>query len=449
MRILHTGTFFFYRDSGQQSFVESLKYIHPTEEITNCYNSYGRISHPVALDQMPANLCNSLVLFFLALGRFTKLNGFQCAVPTGNRRARPSMSLSSTQRKTGNTNDEDSVQSKKRIRNAQLNAIVNPKKALVRKRKDGEAASAAMNLPNQPLVKTIQGGSSLMFEAARQNVPRWHPTNGVSDINPNFRTQSPVMNAQGYAASIWKNSRKRQPAMWRYAIRTYDRLMEQQQSKSGPKIEITNIHYEGALTAAAKLGWSERAFHIFEAVKHNEEKYREKAQSQTNGNTKQRTMVLVKITENMVLSVIRACVREAIREKSRAPLDSAQKLVETAEVLHGIPATAIHWNPIASAYQSLGFSQEANAVLLSNLADRVGGPEAENLFDNSFNVYDVQAKDKGSYSLLVNSAVCEQDWGGAVEALKTMTEAGLFPANRHLNTWTEISEKRRKTSRGS
>ena len=110
---------------------------------------------------------------------------------------------------------------------------------------------------------------------------------------------------------------------------------------------------------------------------------------------------------------------------------------------HGSP-------PLTSLRRSyyLNFTTEvvdANNILLGNLLDRIGGPEAENagIDTGTFNVYDVQAKDKGSYSLLVQSAVQEQDYGQAVLALRTMTEAGLYPTNRHLNIWTEVSNKRR------
>jgi hypothetical protein len=347
-----------------------------------------------------------------------------------------------------NTPDDSSTNSNgsgekdgiKMKRAAQIDAVVSPKKEIVKKRKDGEAASAAMDLPVQPLVKTIPGGTRLIFEAARQSVPRWHPTAGVADVNPNFRTEPPMMNSQGYAASIRRNARKRQSAMWRYAIRTYDRLMEQHQSSTGPRTEVSTVHLEGALTAAAKLGWSERALQVYQWAEQREEQIRDRLQPSI-----KRKSIGVQVTENMVLSVIRACVRQAGRIKSREPLDAARRLVETVEAKHDIPVTAIHLNPIAAAYQSLGLLNEANELLQENLGDRVGGPEAENDLENSFNVYDVQSKDKGSYSLLVSAAVSEQDWAGAVEALRTMTEAGLYPANRHLNTWTEISVKKRNS----
>jgi hypothetical protein len=379
--------------------------------------------------------------------------------------------------------EEDPRLFQKRIRQEQLNAVLQsrskdvdytqqqkqrivppqqPKrKDIVKKRRQGEAASAAMDLPNQPMVTTISGGTNTLFETIRKAVvPRWHPVTGVADVNPQFRIASPTMNSVGYAASIWRNARKRQPAMWRYALRTFDRMVEQQkeQQSNGPKLEVVNTHYEAALVAASKLGWSKRAIEMYETVEYKQEKILERMQqssglssgsSSSNNGSKinvQNTKIAIRITENMVLSVIRACVREAMKYKKRAPLDLLlHKVIYTIHDKHNIPITSVHLNPIAAAYQSLGYTDDANNILLGNLLDRIGGPEAENvgIDTGTFNVYDVQAKDKGSYSLLVQSAVQEQDYGQAVQALKTMTEAGLYPTNRHLNKWTEASNKRR------
>ena len=384
--------------------------------------------------------------------------------------------------------EEDPRLFQKRIRQEQLNAvlksrskdieytqqrqqqrIVTPqqpkRKDIVKKRRRDEASSAAMDLPNQPMVTTISGGTNALFETIRNAVvPRWHPVSGVADVNPQFRIASPTMNSVGYAASIWRNARKRQPAMWRYALRTFDRmvLLQQEKQTNGPKLDIVNTHYEAALVAASKLGWSKRAIEIYETVESKQEKIWERMQqssglssgtSSTNNGSKittsssaQKTKIAIRITENMVLSVIRACVREAMKYKKREPLDVLlQKVIYTIHDKHNIPITSVHLNPIAAAYQSLGCTDDANNILLRNLLDRIGGPEAENvgIDTGTFNVYDVQAKDKGSYSLLVQSAVQEQDYGQAVLALKTMTEAGLYPTNRHLNKWTEVSNKRR------
>ena len=370
----------------------------------------------------------------------------------------------------------------KRIRQEQLNAVLQSrsndsnnaqpkrilpqqqpktKKDIAKKRRQGEAASAAMDLPNQPMVTTISGGASTLFETIRSAVvPRWHPVTGVADVNPQFRIAPPTMNSVGYAASLWRNARKRQPAMWRYALRTFDRMVEQQ-TTAGPKIDMVNTHYEAALVAASKLGWSNRAFEIYDIVESKQEKILERMRQSsvlpsgastgsnpkgTSSSSLQSAKIAIRITENMVLSVIRACVREAIKYKKREPLDLVlQKIIYVIPERHNIPITSVHMNPIAAAYQSLGYTNDANNILLGNLLDRIGGPEAENagIDTGTFNVYDVQAKDKGSYSLLVQSAVQEQDYGQAVLALRTMTEAGLYPTNRHLNIWTEVSNKRR------
>jgi hypothetical protein len=92
---------------------------------------------------------------------------------------------------------------------------------------------------------------------------------------------------------------------------------------------------------------------------------------------------------------------------------------------------------------SLGPVADAASLLQSNLADRTTGPEAED-GEARFNVNDLAAKDKGSYSLLVQGAVSDADWAGAVDALTDMTEAGLYPVARNLNTWTEVSERKTK-----
>ena len=66
------------------------------------------------------------------------------------------------------------------------------------------------------------------------------------------------MTAQAYARTIWRHARKKKrPAMWRYAVRTFDRM---------PAALKTNVHYEGVLAACAKLGWSERARQVYETV---------------------------------------------------------------------------------------------------------------------------------------------------------------------------------------
>lgn len=204
------------------------------------------------------------------------------------------------------------------------------------------------------------------------------------------------------------------------------------------KVQRTNLHHEGALVACAKLGLWKKAIQIYESVEEEQENA---------SNYKK-----VSITDNMVLSLIRSCVRgsrnagtaeDTTLEERRAPLDACLEKLLNIEDKHGLPLVARHLNPIAAAFQKLGLNGEAAITITTHLEDRTSGPEEED-GDDPFNVNDVRARDKGSYSLLVKGAVSEGNWEEAVDALRTMTEAGLFPNSRNLNAWTEVSERKSK-----
>jgi len=80
---------------------------------------------------------------------------------------------------------------------------------------------------------------------------------------------------------------------------------------------------------------------------------------------------------------------------------------------------------------------------LDDIADN-GNDEEE--FDNGYespqlNIYDVQSKDRGSYSLLVKGAVMDEDWTQAVAELQRMNDAGLNPNSSNLNSWSEVMER--------
>ena len=333
-------------------------------------------------------------------------------------------------------------------------------------------------------IRTIGGSESMIFEMARKMLlwdsetsenpastttvpatrmpsskqmrstvlPRWRPIRGVSDANPDFRKAAPMMNSQGYAGTIWRNVRKaNKPSLWRHALRTYDRMGQNTATQQGAnnnsdtakkqlKVKRTNLHHEGALVACAKLGLWKKALQIYGDVQDEQEASSYKK---------------VYITDNMVLSLIKSCVRASrasvsetaaeplVLEERRAPLDACREVLWTMEEKQGLPLVATHMNPLAAAYQNLGLHQDASKLLNIHLQGRTRGPEEENGMD-PFNVNDIKAKDKGSYSLLVKGAVAEGDWEGAVEALKTMTEAGLYPNARNLNAWTEVSERKTK-----
>lgn len=70
--------------------------------------------------------------------------------------------------------------------------------------------------------------------------------------------------------------------------------------------------------------------------------------------------------------------------------------------------------------------------------------------ETQLNIHQVQAKDRASYALLVQGAVMEDDWVGAVEELKRMTEVGFHPNSRNLSSWAEtVTERSCRPSRNN
>lgn len=317
-------------------------------------------------------------------------------------------------------------------------------------------ASAAMDLPDQPLVQTLAGGQNLMFAMARR---MWvSPTTSTDGTAHRAVSSSSVRTAQNQrgsaAAIIWKNARKRnKPGMWRYAVRTFDGM-----TTADPPVQPITIHYEGALTACSKLGMWERALEMYHDVEEREAAIRQKLPSAA----KEDRRLVIQVTDTMVMSLIRACVRacrnhslarsdddnvpvdhQTMVDQQRKPLDAMVVILQGLEQKHSLALQARHMNPIAAAYISLGLVSEASELLQTNLKDRTTGEECEN-GNNRLNVNDLAAKDKASYSLLVQGAVSDADWAGAVHALTNMTQAGLYPVSRHLNAWTEVSERKTK-----
>lgn len=430
--------------------------------------------------------------------------------------------------------------------------------------------------------------------AAVAALPRWRPKSitqqSISNANPSFRTSSPIMTNAGYASILKRNSRKKnKPSMWRHCLRVYDKMgeLENAQIRSKPvevknsngntpvekmprgvgsnlspsasntaqkstvqkgkkiKIKRSTAHHEAALVAASKLGLWEEALCIFQGV--------EKASTALNNitaasNASEENKMYMKrkqsrITDNMVLSVIKACVRgsrakqttsvyfdsggneanmlsdnateantikydgenehgtptrtsssttpPSLRlltiEERRKPLDLARDIILNMEEQHDIPLVSRHVNPLASAYLDLGLRSEA-VHLINNLNDRnppspvtqpkksktdkseltsdnprfsegvqlvswrdddlddIDTEDEENEINNGYaspqlNVFEVQSKDRGSYSLLVKGAVMDEDWAGAVAELQRMNDAGLHPNASNLNSWSEVMER--------
>lgn len=251
-------------------------------------------------------------------------------------------------------------------------------------------------------------------------LPRWRPHGGIADYNPAFRDKAPVMNSLGYANAIRRNSRKKnKPAMWRYAVRTYDRMATNNHN-SARKIPIKDVHHEGVLVACSKLGYWEKAVSVYDEVRFD---------SSEGGGT---------VTDGMIASLLGACVRGARRDRTRRPLDVAAVVLATLHSRHDVPVVARHVNAVAAAYQSLGLHDEATSLVRTHLTRRAVDADPDD--PDRLNVADLSARDRGSYNLLVKGAVVDRDWERAVAALEEMTESGVRPNRRCLNTWSESGE---------
>jgi len=278
-------------------------------------------------------------------------------------------------------------------------------------RKPDDTSDENFQVENQSnLRKTLPGGQSLLFEMARKlfvwefnddqeydgkslrksprqrdsegNIllPRWRPYKGVSNDNVEFRSSSPRMTTEGYARAILRHARKRNPSMWKHALRIYEKTVElerqfsDQQTDQGNNLSInsinntttmapitastsggfarTTIHYVGALIACSKLGFWKQAFKIFNDAQNNPS---------------------IQITEGMVLSLLRACVRASCSNKidggnnqekktiRRAPLDAAKELLLKLEVRE----TFIPYNSFDTSRNAFVFSPFLHQLLIN------------------------------------------------------------------------------------
>lgn len=219
--------------------------------------------------------------------------------------------------------------------------------------------------------RTLSGGPSLIFEMARRmlvwddelyqglndaspdgdkgkllstalsgnanpsiNAPRWRPSpllqRSISNVNPAFRTSSPIMTSAGYAGILRRNSRKKvKPSMWRHTLRVYDKMADLEKitidgrSDSKKKaIRRRSVHHEAALVAASKLGAWEQAIKIYRDVEDMPISSNRKASMAVvgvgdgNTNSSDSDALVSKnlrrisgVTDNMILSVISACVK--------------------------------------------------------------------------------------------------------------------------------------------
>lgn len=426
-----------------------------------------------------------------------------------------------------------------------------------------------------PLSVTSSSSPLLPIDASASPLPRWRPSairqQSISNVNPAFRTSSPIMTNAGYAGILRRNSRKKnKPSMWRYCLRIYNKMGELEKgiaeetgdgiatgdadtTSIGGRRRIKKIkrgvaHHEAALVAASKLGMWEEAILIFRGVESSVSNRTATVATGSNNRTIRRGSDCV--TDNMILSVISACVkgsnvkhtassntqysdsgldemnifngidangqssnttrranlplrpmmRTLTIDERRKPLDVARDILLSMEEKHDIPLVSRHINPLASAYNRLGLCSDASALINGHLKDRAPPPpppkkqhtssatksrlwreKSELVSDNpgfegvplvewnddslkygdgvdasldvdedddvdlieeaQFNIHEMKSKDRASYSLLVQGAAIEGDWTSAVNELQRMTDAGLYPNSRDINSWNEVMER--------
>jgi pentatricopeptide repeat protein len=364
-------------------------------------------------------------------------------------------------------------------------------------------------------IQTLSGGVSLIFSMARRMLlwdeevyyqqhwndasptpdsgsnipplPKWHPYDGIADLNPSFRSEAPVMNNEGYAQTIRRNSRKKGKAsLWRYALRTYYKMkeieLEQAEQKVGNNpdhfmIQRQTEHYEAVLVACGKLGLFREAMRIYQDVLDMEEKEDAKVPSPilSSNITENRTLKRVsrgeldmktqkdpiRPTKYMIISLIKSCVRQkdCSKDEKLSSLDTVRDMLLSLKEKKTIPVESIMVNPIAAAYAKLGHVDKAAHLIhvLLPSAPTVADahpPQAlatvkrKTSLVNSFNdvqeepidlnIYAVdQSKDRSSYNILIEGAISEGNYALAVEQLKEMTRSGYYPNGRSLNAWNK------------
>lgn len=342
---------------------------------------------------------------------------------------------------------------------------------------EGTKESLPQSQPKQlaafpPLISTIISPSPLRStEVATSPLPRWRPSairqQSISNVNPAFRTSSPIMTNAGFAGILRRNSRKRnKPSMWRHCLRIYNKMGELENgiirdsvgggdsvttknmgrggtenyylnylSSSGgsqktKKVKRGVAHHEAALVAASKLGMWEEAILIFQNVESSSSN--RTVTASTGSNDRTRGWEDDYVTDNMILSVISACVkgskvkhaagssapcdnsgidgagrtndtnsrgfnttrrtispsqpilRTLTVDERRKPLDIARDILLSMEEKHGNPLVSRHINPLASAYNRLGLCREASALINEHLKDRTPPPPPPPLLKNQY-----------------------------------------------------------------
>jgi hypothetical protein len=408
----------------------------------------------------------------------------------------------------------------------QLGRVLNDSSQLQEEQVNVQAQSQSQSQPQSQSNSTLSSSSSAsskpMTKKKTTVLPRWRPHEGIADSNPNFRTNSPIMNNRGYEKTIMRNARKNnKPSLWRHGYRTYVKMRDvellQQMQALAPttaaasklKIKRENTHFQGALVACAKLGlWREAMFIYLEMLdiqedmqlEENSSKYQLDTNSPVDSSTttsasttpKKRSRKPIIMDQYMILSIIRACIRGMKYrvqygddiEQRREPLDAAQSILRNMQEKHSLAPYAMQVNALASAYQYLGLYEEAMQLVFDYLEEPPSQAERERLRqlarDKQWNTAadflternlvaftgagekgdtgDGNDKDKdkentvdareymdqASFSIVIQNSVTQGDWSSAIQNLKSMTEAGLYPKSKSLNTWSETATKRER-----
>jgi hypothetical protein len=198
---------------------------------------------------------------------------------------------------------------------------------------------------------TNRASSSRSSSSSLSSLPRFRQSSqqGISNVNPNFRTTPPLMNKKGYASSIIRNARKKKkPSLWRYSLRTYQKLKsielmnhynnnndtstglkgsinddiqttssnssnsytQSGTSKSNLMIYRETEHFQGVLVAVSKLGLWQEALNIYNELQELVDVQQNKSNDVTaDGASPVKRRKELKINHSIVVSVIDACVR--------------------------------------------------------------------------------------------------------------------------------------------
>lgn len=201
----------------------------------------------------------------------------------------------------------------------------------------------------EDMVNDSSNSTNLASPYAASTLPRYRKSSqqGISNVNPNFRTAPPVMNKKGYASTILRNARKKnKPGLWRYSLRTYHKLRSIELLSGNEEVSQTgssdccssgtssdgdrssstssnattmsslsiyreNAHFQGVMVAVAKLGLWQEAIQIYHELQHLMDVRMDKVGDSYSYNisaTMRKRRKALKIDNGILVSLVDACV---------------------------------------------------------------------------------------------------------------------------------------------